>query len=436
METMSLIGILIALVLLVLFVMKGADLFVSVIVCSIVIAITGGMNVYDAMIDTFMSGFVTFVKSYYPLFAVGAILGKLMEVSGAAMALANLATKISKGNGYVVIPIVAGILTYGGIHCFVAMLATLPIAVAIYKKDDLPHRYLPASVFFGAATFGMVAPGAIQIQNIIPCDAMGVPYTSGMVGGWIAAIFMGVVGTIWLKKMIDKAKAAGEGFGDSDASAADDIRTDTPSGIVALIPLIVAILLINVKVNGASIAQTEVALLIGSVVLLVLCHKYISIKKVPAYIGESAKTALSMVFSVALLTGFGTVIKATPAFQLVVGAVESVPGSPLIGAALGVLMVCGVCGSASGGLAIAAPILAPIYLESSVAATAVARVMSIASCSFDSLPHNSGLTGVVRDFCGETHARAYMPLFWLTVFLPLIATIIAIAVYTVFPNLP
>ena len=43
---------------------------------------------------------------------------------------------------------------------------------------------------------------------------------------------------------------------------------------------------------------------------------------------------------------------------------------------------------------------------------------------------------VINGVCGETHKDAYMPVFWLTVVTPLIATAVGVVLFTLFPNLP
>jgi len=416
--------------------MKGIDLFVSVMVCTFVICLTSGLNPYIALTQNYMPTAVGFMQNYFLIFVAGAVLGKIMEVTGGAAAVAGMVTKVSKKNAYALIPIVAGILTYGGVHCFVAMFAVTPIALALYREADLPRRFMPASIFFGAATFGMVAPGTPQIQNVIPCTGMGVDYMAGMIPGFIATFFVAIVGTIWLKKMIDTAKANGEHFDirESDVYDAEENR-EYPNGMIALIPLIVTVCLINIRINGATLVPLEGALCVGSILAIILMYRFIDIKQLPSYIGMSAKSALGMIFSICIVTGFGGVVKASPSFQELVDLVVNIPGPPLVGAAVGTTVLAGICGSASGGLGIIVPILSPVYLAQNVSAGAVARVMSLASSALDSIPHNGTVVTVIKDFCGETHKGSYMPIFWLSVFLPTVATILAVIIFTMFPFL-
>ena len=60
---------------------------------------------------------------------------------------------------------------------------------------------------------------------------------------------------------------------------------------------------------------------------------------------------------------------------------------------------------------------------------------SIASGCLDSLPHN-GYIVTLLNICGCTHKEGYMPLFKLTVILPGLATVLAIILFQLFPNLP
>jgi endonuclease/exonuclease/phosphatase family metal-dependent hydrolase len=112
---------------------------------------------------------------------------------------------------------------------------------------------------------------------------------------------------------------------------------------------------------------------------------------------------------------FGAIAKLSPAFTAAVDALTSLPGNPLVGAALAVTLIAGLTGSASGGQAIALPILAPHYLDLGVDAQALHRVVAIASGGLDSLPHNGYVVTTIRGVCRETHRSAYWPMFCLTV---------------------
>jgi H+/gluconate symporter-like permease len=94
--------------------------------------------------------------------------------------------------------------------------------------------------------------------------------------------------------------------------------------------------------------------------------------------------------------------------------VTGLPGSGLISAAVAVSAIAAMTGSASGGQAIALPILGPHYIDQGVDPDQLHRVVAISSGALDSLPHNGYVVTTIRAICKETHAAAYAPMGALT----------------------
>lgn len=150
----SLVGIIIALSLLVVMVMKGINIFIIAIVCSSLVAITGSLNVYDALKVDYMTGFVGFLQANFFIFLTGTLMGKIMEITGGAKSIAKMIVRwIGKDKALLSIPIACGILAYGGVSVFVVSFAVFPIALEIFKEADLPRRFIPAALTFGCSTF-------------------------------------------------------------------------------------------------------------------------------------------------------------------------------------------------------------------------------------------------------------------------------------------
>jgi H+/gluconate symporter-like permease len=144
-------------------------------------------------------------------------------------------------------------------------------------------------------------------------------------------------------------------------------------------------------------------------------------------LSEGAVGALIAIGNTAAVVGFGAVAKATPAFAVMVDAVTHIPGNGLLAASIAVAVIAGMTGSASGGQAIALPLLAPHFLAQGVNPEALHRVVAISSGSLDSLPHNGYVVTTIRAICGETHQAAYAAVGALTVIVPLIGLLLAIA---------
>ncbi len=435
-EIISLLGIIVGLSLLIKMVMKGVNIFVVAIVCSAIVAVTGGLNLYTALKVDYMTGFVGFLKANFFIFLTGTLMGKMMEITNGAKSIAKMIVKVlGKDKALISIPLACGVLAYGGVSVFVVSFAVFPIALEVFKEADLPRNYIPAALTFGCSTFAMVAPGAPQIHNAIPAQILGTEIMAGAVNGFISCGVMLVVGCIILYRMVAKEKAKGAHFVPKPTDTFHE-DTELPNGFVALIPIVVSILLINVKINGKTIAPIEVGVFAGTLLTFILLNKYQDNKKISGHVGEACKTTIISICSTCAVVAFGTVVNHTIAFPIIVNSMVNIPGPAIAGAAIGTTVIAGVCGSASGGLGIAVPLLAPAFMAKGISAMALHRTMAIASAALDSLPHNGYIVTVTNGLCNETHKDAYMPVFWLTVITPIIGTIVAVILFTMFPNLP
>ncbi|MBU5675911.1 GntP family permease [Alkaliphilus sp. MSJ-5] len=435
-EMVSLIGIIIALGLLMILVMKGVNIFIIAIACSVIVALTGGINLYDALKSNYMEGFVGFLKNNFLIFLTGTLMGKMYEVTNGAKAIAKMIVRIFGAKmALISIPLACGIISYGGVSAFVASFAVFPIAIEVFKEADLPRRFIPAALTFGCSTFAMVAPGAPQIHNAIPAQVLGTDLMAGAVIGFISCGVILLLGAFLLYRMVNKAKANGEHF---VAKSMDNFQEDTelPNGIMALIPLIITIILINFKVDGKPILPLEAGVFVGSILVFIILNKYQDNKRVLDNVGEVCKTSIFSISNTCAVVGFGAVVQASLAFPVAVNAMVNIPGPEFVGIAVGTTVIAGITGSASGGLGIAAPLLGPVYLARGVAAGAIHRTMSISSAALDSLPHNGYIVTVTNGLCNETHKDAYGPIFWLTVVTPAVGTIVAVVLFSMFPMLP
>lgn len=429
---LGVIGLIVAMILLVILAMKGIHILAIGLICSSVLALTSGMNIYTVLAETYMPGFTGFITSNFLVFLAGALFGKFMNDSHAADAIANwIVKKLGASKAVLAVVISCFVLAYGGVSVFVVGFTIFPIAISLYKEANIPRKYLPAAIGFGSVTFAMTCPGTPQIQNIIPGQTLGTDTMSGAVVGIIVGIFMFIVGYIWLSAMIKKEKAAGVHFVAKEGEETTQMNeADMPNVALSFIPLIATIILMNALKLPAA-----VAIFAGIVLGVILLNKTYKPTMIAGTFAGGATSAISAIANTSAVVGFGAVVKTIPLFQTILDGLLKIPGPPLIGAALAVTIICGLTGSASGGLGIAIPLIGPTYVQMGVVPAALHRVASIASGALDSVPHN-GYIVTLLNLCGETHKDAYMPLFWLTVVLPFISCAIAIALFQLFPMWP
>ena len=430
---LSMMGLVGGLLLLIVLTIRGMNLFIAAPLCALVVALTNGMSVFIGdinFVETYMSGFSGFIAAWFFMFLLGALFGKFMEDSGAADSVSRwIIQRIGYKQAVLAVVLACAILTYGGVSVFVVAFSVYPMAVSLFKDANLPRRFIPAAMAFGSVTFTMTSAGSPEIQNWIPIKYLGTSPFAAWEVSLVVAIFMAVLGYWWLAKMIRKAIANGEEF---EARITDpEIRErDYPHPLTGIIPLLV-VLCISFFLHEA-LAQLALIVALGGGVLTLLIINRAHFHNLQAAINTGTTGALVAIGNTAAVVGFGAIAKNTEAFQQTVALMTQIPGNELIGAAIAISVIAGLTGSASGGQAIALPLLAPHYLDQGVQPEQLHRIVSISSGALDSLPHNGYVVTTIRAICHETHKAAYGAVAALTVVVPVIGLALAIGLFSVF----
>lgn len=445
------LGLIASLALLMYLTMKGINIIVAAIISAVLVAVTGGLNLETALTEHYMTGFTGYFKSWFLIFLLGAIFGKIMQETKAADSIANW-VKNTLGPSRAVFAVVAAaaVMTYGGVSLFVVGFAVYPIAVSLFRVANLPHRFIPAALVFGSISFTMTAPGSPEIQNLIPTEYFGTKPSAGGIIGVIMALIIMVVGGILLGRMVKKAVQNGETFSLPNQSAAKETAAalaaeeleaqkpnnnldgkELPNIIFAILPLVAVIVLLNTVSNfTSSTGAALISLASGILLACVLMFKFL--KEFWSALAKGSQDALVAAANTCAVVGFGSVAAQVAAFDTVVDTLVNLPGPPLMGLAIAVTLICGITGSASGGLGIALPILAPMYLAQGLDPGAMHRISALASGGLDSLPHNGYVVTTIRAICGESHKRSYWPIFILSVVMPTIVLALAVILYSIF----
>lgn len=433
---LSMIGLIGGLALLIFLTMRGMNLLVAGPLSALFVAVLNGMPLFPQLVaegeanlvGNYMSGFSSFVTAWYLMFLLGAIFGKVMEDSGAADSVSRLIVE-KLGMKYAILAIVAAcaVLTYGGVSLFVVAFSVYPMALSLFKQANLPRRFIPAALAFGSVTFTMTSAGSPEIQNWIPIDYLNTSPYAGWEVSLIVAVFMMIFGYWWLKRMITKAVEKGERFVERDGDPVNEER-QLPNPLMGILPLVVVLAISFIFHDSLKQSALIIALLGGVIATYALNRKYF--RNFWSAVSEGTLGALIAIGNTAAVVGFGGVAKAVPAFGVAVDFMTSIPGSPLIGGAIAVSVIAGMTGSASGGQAIALPLLAPHYMDMGVNPEALHRVVAISSGALDSLPHNGYVVTTVRAICGESHKDAYNPVGAVTVIVPTLGVILAIILFS------
>src|SRR6478735_8919581 len=168
---MSFLIVLAALVFLMFVAYRGYSVIMFAPVAALLaVLLTDPAQVLPMFSGVFLDKMVGFIKLYFPVFMLGAIFGKVIELSGFSKSIVSSVIKfVGQKRAMLSIVLVCAILTYGGVSLFVVVFAVYPFAAEMFRQSDIPKRLIPCTIALGAFTFTMDAlPGSPQIQNIIP----------------------------------------------------------------------------------------------------------------------------------------------------------------------------------------------------------------------------------------------------------------------------
>ena len=427
---MGIAMLVIGLVILTVLAILGVPIIVASVASSIFVLITSGQGILTGLTGGYMTSFANYVSNYYLIFVLGAIFGKMCEISGATESIAR--TVVNKfGEKYVVLGIIvaAAILGFGGVNLFVALFALYPLSMSLFKRADLPRHLFPGTYIAGAATFAMTSPFTPSTQNITPTSYLGTTLAAGVVPGLIGTVFCAVCVSIYMNWRAKKVKANGEHFVPMPYdNFKDDDNQDLPSLVVALLPLIILIILLN-----AFGLPVVTALFLGIVIAIIIYWKWMPHKFADMWtqISSGASNGISSLINTAATVGFGGVVSSAPAFATIATLIEqnAQNGNAYLTCAIAVAALAGVSGSASGGLGIAVPIVGEIFMPLGISADAIHRIAVVASSSLDSLPHN-GFVCTCLGYSHCTHRESYFDIFVVSVLVTIVETFLVVGLYT------
>lgn len=390
-----------------------------------VVALMSGLDVLDAYTGTYMGGLVGFVQSWFPIFLLGAIFGKLMEETGAAKAVAQKVTQlIGKKRAILGVLIASALLTYGGVSLFVVVFAVYPIALELFREANVTRKLLVPTFALGAFTFTMTSmPGTPQIQNLIPIDYFHTTPTAGPIIGIVTTLIMAVGGYLWLSFREKKLSAKGEEFTEPSVVASNEKQENekTPNWLVSLVPLFVVVILLNVVK-----LEPVYALILGVLSIMLINIK--DYKKFVFSINEGAKGSVMAILNTSAAVGFGAVIAIVPAFDSITNWLLNVSDNPLIAQSLAVQIMSIITGSASGGMGIALSTMGDTFYNLSqttgISPDVFHRMAAVASGA-SILPNNGALLTLVA-VTGLSHKETYKDVFMVALLIPTIAVIVGI----------
>ena len=461
---MSLLIVLAALAFLILVAYRGYSVILFAPIAALgAVLLTDPSLVAPMFTGLFMDKMVGFLKLYFPVFLLGAVFGKLIELSGFSRSIVGAAIRLfGPQRAMLSIVLVSGLLTYGGVSLFVVVFAVYPFAAEMFRQSNIPKRLIPATLGVGGFSFTMDAlPGTPQIQNIIPTTFFGTDTWAAPVLGTLGSVFVLAVGMAYLEWRRRAAVRSGEGYGDPATlvnEPAPFAGTHLAHAAIAVLPLLLVFVsnklftlgiphwygaehsfVPSIMGSAAPVVQgvakiTAIWAVLGALLVGILSVLALAWRPVVTQFAEGTKAAIGGAVLAAMNTaseyGFGAVIAALPGFMVVANALGAIK-DPLLHEAVTVTGLAGVTGSASGGMSIALAAMSESFIANAQAAgipmEVLHRVAAMASGGMDSLPHNGAVITLLM-VTGLTHRQAYKDIFAVTI-IKTLAVFVVIGIY-------
>lgn len=322
MDFIGILGILLGIATIIYFIVKRFNIIVAAPIATFVVLLFNNTSILDSLFgkeNSYMASLAGFIASNFAIFLLGSILAKYMDKSGATVSIANKILSVvgtkNPYNALVALFIISAILTYGGINVFVIIFALIPMSKPIFRELNLSWKLVTIPIFGGTSTFTMtMLPGAPSLHNVVPSNALGTKLTAAPVIGIATSIAAVIFILIFMKISLNKSLKKKETFQVNEEkveSNEDVLKSDVPSFIISLIPIVslLAIILIFSSVDNIIIVALVIAILLSAI----LFRKQIAKQK--EVLNEGANESLSSTITTGSTIAFGSIATSVPAFS-------------------------------------------------------------------------------------------------------------------------
>lgn len=401
------IGLLIAVVLFIVMIVKGIDMVTSTVVTAAIILVTSGLDFWEGLLTTFSAGAGSFCTSWFIILALGGIFGELVNQTG-------LATKIAKSLSHalgskrvgLIMMICTFFITLLGINGYIMVFVLYPIADNLLRENKMDRRLLPFLMICGGANANSFA-FSMDICNVIPSNFLG---TSLGVAPGLSVIFSVITCTWYVlyfnyaqKKSMSKHSEAEllAMYQDTNVVMSD---AELPGLFISVLPFVLVLATVVAATGMGTNPSLACGLLVG--VLVILVTQFKKVKNLKATLKNGGMSGLSTMLTVAAVVGLSKVLTAAPAFTAVQQFVLNISLPMYFKTWLGTM----ICGALTGSAITAETLFLESFGQEFLAAganiNALHRICAEAGITMNKLPNASPVV-METSVCKCTLAESY-----------------------------
>ena len=400
--------------------------FLSIMAVSIIFAIIAGVPLTQVA-DVIGQGFSSTFSSIGIVIILGALIGSVLEKTGAALKLADMVVKlVGKKNPELAIELMGWVVSIP-VFCDSGFVILNPIRKALVNKTRVSSVAMTVALSAGlyiSHVFIPPTPGPIAAANTL---GVGDNLLLVMGMGALCSIFPLIAGFFFAKYIGKKVKSNDEWDSNKDGvvKSYDELKAEfgkLPTGINALAPIIVPIILMALgsiatmaKWQGFAydffvfLGKPVIALIVGTIFAIVQLGTSNKIKDLYKITDDTLKVSGPILFVTAAGGVLGKVVSVSPLVPYITEHAESLESIGIIFPFLLAAILKSAQGSSTVALTTTAGILQPLmsFLGLASPVRATLTVMAIGAGAMVVSHANDSYFWVVTNFGEMTPENGY-----------------------------
>ncbi len=416
---------------------RGVNTALAALAAAMVVGLGATDGWLEAIFTVFPSGIGNFVINNAMVYLSAGLFAFLMRETKSGNAIAdNMVRLIGANRAPIIIIVLTAIIQIAGISTYVLV---APIAIALMRAADMPISIGYASCMGIPPLISFCLPGVTAMPNVLPTTFLHTTIYAAPLMGITCALIGLVLATLYLTHIIHRARRRGEHFvepgaGMAGINVAKEGRfgeVEVPAMWKGIAPLAGVLVLSFIMINVFKLPSARgicVAMWICCAFMIVanwdVCIHKITLKNI---ISCGPMEIVPFMFMAGCVYGFGNVTSASACFEPLKQLIMTINLNPYLTAFLSIALVAALCADGVAGMMMWLGMFSETFLAMpGVNPAALHRILVMSATTFDSLPHSGSVAGSMAMF-QTTHKESYGHVFVLTVCIPVIFSLVGVA---------
>lgn len=436
--------LLIGLVVFIILCFKGFHTALAAFIGACIVGIGASDGWISAIFTSFPTGVGTFIVNNSMVFFSSGVFAFVMRETRTGDSMAHtIVEKFGVQFSPYAIFVVSALLQLAGINMYLFIVA--PIVFSLMKEADLPINIGYAACIAAPPIVSFTLPGVTALPNVLPTTYLGTTLYAAP-GMSLTCSAVGIVlCLIYLHYIIAKARKNGEGYVEPDGGGTEVAAVDVTGGqfgdipipsfaksIFPVIEILVLAFIFQMGLKFGAMTAVCFSMWITTATVMILNREATKKITVKTILSRGWMDLAPFMVMAACVYGFGQVTQASACFEPLQKMFLNIHVNPYFSAWLSIALIAGLCADGIGGLILWLSTFGSAYAANpAVNNGALHRILVCTSTTLDSLPHSAQVATGIAMF-KTTYKESYIHSFILTVLIPIIFSLLAVAIAILF----